>query len=201
MEMTVCVATYGGLGWRVLAERAVASAQDQARVIAYHGQTLAQARNVCLAKASTPYVIFLDADDELEPGYVKEMQQGTADIRAPLVRAIFGRRSIRPRAWKVMFHSHKCSGDCLPDGNWLPIGCAARTKLLRSVGGFDEYPLYEDWAIWLKCWKAGASFEQLKGPIYRAYRNDDSRNRSGEAYLNRKQWHNKIVADIIGAPA
>jgi hypothetical protein len=49
-----------------------------------------------------------------------------------------------------------------PDGNWLVIGCVARTDLLREVGGFRDFPVYEDWDLWLRCWLAGATFERSR---------------------------------------
>jgi cellulose synthase/poly-beta-1,6-N-acetylglucosamine synthase-like glycosyltransferase len=54
----------------------------------------------------------------------------------------------------------------------------ARTELLRKVGGWRDWPLYEDWDLWLRCHLAGATFEAIPRAIYRAHARVDSRNRA-----------------------
>src|SRR5687767_11356621 len=132
MDVTVCVATYGDPEWVNLAEtRAVPSAEAQATTIHLHGFTLHDARNACLKLVKTPWVIFLDADDELEPGYVDAMAAGTADLRAPAVSYQRRHHRARPAGMpKVAGHRHDCTADCLIDGNWLVIGTCARAELL-----------------------------------------------------------------------
>lgn len=84
MDVTIVVSTFGGAEWQELAEsRAIPSAIEQAPVIHAHGDTLAKARNQGLQAVESEWVIFLDADDELTPGYVDSMRQGLADLRAP----------------------------------------------------------------------------------------------------------------------
>jgi glycosyltransferase involved in cell wall biosynthesis len=150
--LTVCVATFGDREWKMLAERrAIPSARPQAPTISVHGATLADARNACLARVTTELVVFLDADDELEPGYADAMLAGTADLRAPQVRYVRARRFRASGFPKVAGHHHDCTADCLVEGNWLVIGTCVRADLLRSVGGFWDEPLYEDWSAWLRC--------------------------------------------------
>lgn len=207
-DFTVCVATFGDESWAELAQRAAQSAESQAHVITYHGgESVAQARNACLDKVQTEFVIFLDADDVLEQGYVITMQQGSADIRAPFVRIIRqGRGMYRAPGlpWVVYcmntrrHYGQDCVGDCLQYGNWIVVGAGARTELLRSVGGWGEEPIYEDWALWLRCWHAGASFESVPEAVYRQHISLDSRNHEGEAFDQRHEWHDRIVNSVLG---
>ena len=122
--------------------------------------------------------MFLDADDELEPGYITALQAGACDLRAPAVRYVAPDRFQAARMPRVAGHDHDCTADCLPEGNWLVIGTMARTQLLRDVGGFEPWPIYEDWALWLRCWKAGATVEAIPAAVYRAHHRPDSRNRA-----------------------
>lgn len=178
LDVTVTVATFGDQRWLDLAlERAIPSAKDQARVVHSHRQNLADARNTALAQVETEWVIHLDADDELEPGYVEAMASGTADVRGPLVRYMLDgheRNLWQPRVWG---HRHDCEASCLGDGNWLVVGSAVRTAMVRNVGGWRDFPWSEDWDLWLRCWKAGATFELVRDAIYRAHVRPDSRNR------------------------
>jgi glycosyltransferase involved in cell wall biosynthesis len=176
VDVTVCIATFGGDEWKTLAQRARASAEPQAPVLHVHADTLHEARNRALAAVETEFVVYLDADDELEPGYIAAMATGTADVRGPVARYIHGQRG---RLWqpRVSGHQHDCTSDCLSDGNWLLIGSAVRTELLRAAGGWRDFPWSEDWDTWLRCWKAGATFELIPTAIYRAHVRTDSRNR------------------------
>lgn len=177
MDVTIVVATFGDESWAELArERAIPSAEAQAPCVHVHGGSLAASRNAGLAIVSTEFVVFLDADDELEVGYVEAMSRGSADVRGPIARYV---EDARERLWqpRVWGHEHDCEAECLRDGNWLLIGSAVRTELLRRAGGWRDFPWSEDWDTWIRCWKAGATFELVPDAIYRAHVRRDSRNR------------------------
>lgn len=200
---TVVVATFGGADWRHLAHtRAIPSAQALGVTVVHaHAGTLAQARNAGLAKVETPWVVALDADDELEPGYLDAMATGTADVRAPSVRYVRGGVAQWPAMPRVPGHVHECGAECLPHGNWLVVGACVRTQLLRDAGGWEEFACYEDWALWLRCLKAGASFEQVPAAVYRAHVRPNSRNRS-LSMAARNRVHRQIIDAVYpeGAP-
>jgi glycosyltransferase involved in cell wall biosynthesis len=199
VDLTICVATYGDPSWRALArERAIPSAESTgAHVVASHGgATIAEARNLALAEVTTEYVCFLDADDELEPGYVTAMAAATGDVRVPRVRYV-GQVQKLPHFPRVAGHRHHhCEAACLTDGNWIVIGAAIRTDLLRSIGGHWDYPWSEDWSIWLRAHLTGATFARVRGAIYRAHARLDSRNRGAEQSL-RIDTHHRILADCL----
>lgn len=196
--MTIAVGTFGGPEWVRLAEtRALPSARAfGVPVVHVHAGSLHEARNGALAKVDTEWVVNLDADDELEPGYLQAMAGGTADVRAPAVRYIrgYGDRSAQPAMPKVAGHSHDCEAACLPYGNWLVIGAAARADLVRAVGGWRDFAWSEDWSVWLRCYLAGATFEPVPTAVYRAHVRRGSRNRSVRAET-RLEVHRAIARD------
>lgn len=179
-SFTVGIATYGDRSWQQLAEsHAYPSAAHQAPVIRHHGETLHDARNEILRLCQTEYLIYCDADDCLEPSYVSAMGTGTADMRYPSVRYVTETQRLRPpTTLKVWGHRHDCTGDCLPDGNFMVIGTAVRTQLLRDAGGWRDFPWSEDWDCWLRCWLTGGTIEHIPAAIYRATVRPDSRNRA-----------------------
>ena len=198
MDGSVIVATFGVPEWQELADRAAASAEDQAdEVLRVHGDTLARARNEGLRMARGEYVVHLDADDTLERGYVEALLAGTCDLRAPSVRYVTeGGDGRLPRVPKVAGHAHDCTGDCLPEGNWLVVGALARRDLLLEVGGWEEWPIYEDWAIFARCWAAGATVEAIPAAVYRATWRPESRNRSPDRRF-KDRVHREIAAAVF----
>jgi glycosyltransferase involved in cell wall biosynthesis len=198
--ITVVVGTFGDDIWREYAKRAIVSAQYQAPIIYVHGESLADARNKCLDKVETEYVVHLDADDILLPGYVSAMQTGSADVRVPMVKNMHSRRK-QPYSFTVHGHHHSCQPECLLEGNYIVVGAAVRTELVREVGGWWDEPLYEDWSLFLRCHQAGATFEYITDAIYGFHKRQDSRNRSGPAYEQRHYWHQRILSSIVGVPS
>lgn len=204
MGVTVVVATYGDPSWQELAfERAVPSAQDQGvQVIQAHGVDLMDARNTGLKNVQTSWVIFLDADDELEPGYIDAMLAATGDIRVPQVRYVHPKRERRPYFPRVAGHyHHDCTAECLAFGNWIVIGAMVRTRLLRDVGGFRDFDWSEDWDLWVRCWQAGATFERVPDAVYRAHVRPDSRNRGPERAIKHAQHQAIARANGLPVPA
>lgn len=202
MDVTVCVATFGGPEWEHLARsRALPSARALGvPAVHVHAGTLHEARNLAVAEVDTEWVIHLDADDELEPGYVTAMAAGSADVRAPAVRYIrgYGDRSAAAAMPRVAGHDHDCTGGCLPYGNWLVVGAAVRTELVRAVGGWQDWDWSEDWDLWLRIFLAGGSFEAVPAAVYRAHVRRGSRNR-GRSHAARLATH-RAIAEANGVP-
>lgn len=206
MDVTVVVATFGDLAWAELARtRALPSARALGVPVWHeHGETLHDARNQALDAVDSEFVCFLDADDQLERGYFDAMAEGTADVRAPEVRYMIGSTPQPQRVMRVAGHIHsgRCTGECLPYGNWIVIGAVARTTLIREVGGFRDFPVYEDWDLWVRCWQHGATFEQIEGAVYRAHVRRDSRNRGRLSHEAKHAIHQDIArANRLPVPA
>lgn len=194
MDVTVVVGTYGPSEWIDLAEsRAIPSAEALGvPVIHHHADTLHDARNGGLEQVRTEWVCHLDADDELTAGYFDAISRVEGDVRAPSVEYV---QNGRRRLWmpQVAGHKHACVADCLIAGNWLVVGAAARTQLLRDVGGWRDFDWSEDWDLWLRCHLHGASISAAPDAVYRAHVRPDSRNR-GASKQTRQQAHRAIAA-------
>lgn len=183
MEVTVIVGTHGEQAWVDLAERrAIPSVPDGVPVIHSHTDRLVTARNTGAAQADTEWLCFLDADDELDPGYLDAMDDGSEDLRGPSVVYVRNGRPQPPKLWPA------CD---LVDGNYLVIGTLVRKDLFIEVGGFRDWPLYEDWCLWQRCVLAGATVEQIPAAVYRAHVRTKSRNRA-PARSEKLRWHHEI---------
>lgn len=194
---TIVVGTFGDNEWTRLAlNRAVPSARAQSvRVVHVHAETLHEARNLGLEQVCTPLVVFLDADDELYPGYCTTLAAGTADVRVPAVQYVTpGGRPTAPYVPRVAGHHHACTAGCFEAGNFAVIGSMANVHLLRDVGGFRGEAAYEDWSAWLRMYRAGASVETIPEAVYVAHVRNDSRNR-----VLSMETKNRVHHEILGA--
>lgn len=192
--MTVAVATFGAGGWSRMAQHALESVPYGVPSVHVHERdgTLATSRNAALAQVETEWVVHLDADDRLGDGYIDAMATGSADLRGPALMRTRGHAEMDavPFLPRVAGHSHQCVAECLRYGNWLVIGTCARTALLREVGGWEEWGWSEDWALWARAWRAGATVEAVPEAVYRAKWRSGSRNKMGRGTSVR--WHRAI---------
>ena len=180
MNITVLIGTYGDHAWRDLAmSRAVPSAlrasTHRVSILPVHEPdgTLASARNHAASQARSRWLCFLDADDELGPGYLDAMTRAI-DVNSrrdalyvPMVQYVRGRRAYAPRFPAEV---------PIEDGNWLVIGTVIPASAFKRVGGFEEWPLYEDWALFARIQKLGIVPVRVPSATYIAHRRNGSRN-------------------------
>ncbi len=202
LEVTVVV-PYTGEPWKTWArERAIPSAQALGvPVVVGEGETVAQARNNGLDQVDSKWVVHLDADDQLAAGFVEHMATGSADVRAPSVQYVnpaTGRpisAPVVPEVWGHKRLHEQCFGDCLREGNWIVVGALVRTDLVRRLR-WQEEPIFEDWSLWLRCWKAGATFEAIPAAVYRAWSRRGGRN-SSLPIQERNRVHHEIARTVL----
>lgn len=178
IDVTVIVATFGDARWPALAlERAIPSARDQAPVIQFHGDvldtygaSLAECRNRAAAETSSEWLCFLDADDELRPGFFEAMARAEGDLRGPATEYVRNER-VRPAMfWPQSDIRHS---------NFLLVSTLIRREMFVDVGGFRDVPMYEDWDLFQRCSNAGAAITLVPAAIVRVYINLGSVHRNG----------------------
>ena len=176
----VVIASYGPIEeWEPRVARAVNSAASQtvepAHIWQLHdpvGNDLSSVRNQAAAKSDADWLIFLDADDELGPDYIRAMLAASGDIRQPSTLGVHpdGHEDDYP----VIIPPHP--GGFLV-GNHLVIGSMVRRSLFCSVGGFREgMRSLEDWDLWIRCRLAGGTIGLASNAIYRVHVRPASRN-------------------------
>ena len=141
------------------------------------------ARNAAAAEAAGDWLLFLDADDELLPGYLDHMQ-AAIDVN-PSTLLLF-----QPAVqWVKRGRPHKpyiIAPKDLRSDNYLVIGTVIHNRLFFAAGGFEDYPHgFEDWSLWAKAWKVGATVVPVPGAVYRAHVDPTSKHKQG--WRNRKQ--------------
>jgi hypothetical protein len=204
--IAVIVPAYGDKHVKLAKQRAIPSVTGQKvltpiPVLAESG-TVAQLRNAGVAWVSenmpeTRWVSFLDADDELDPGYGKAMvtaidaygydpdatgSDWVPPVLVPATAYSRGKPRQRPMFWPEQD---------LRNGNWIPIGCTMPVELFVMVGGFKEWPMYEDWCLWQRCSRVGAHFVKVPAAHYFAHASPGSRNR-GPSRAEKEAAHDAI---------
>lgn len=214
----IVVATFGSNDWYQLGKlRAVPSADAQQfrtpegwfipRVTHVHlpEGTLAQARNQGARSISNycDYLIFLDGDDELAPGYVKAMVEAATftpgNLYVPAVQYVTRGGAARPPKFWPEQHHH--------DGNWLIIGTMVPCDAFYEVAeyddvlevqtrgpGFEEYGMYEDWELFARMQDLGYGPQKVPAAVYVAHRTPRSRNEGHPK--ERLYWHQRIGHDV-----
>lgn len=182
-DFTIVIATHGKDEWAELAKRrALPSAMAQGCEVLIghdpHG-TRASVRNALSEKASGEWIITLDADDQLEPGYVTAMREIALRgcLLTPQVSYVRRGRKEPARFWPEIE---------LEQGNWMVVGTAVERSLLLKVGGWRTFigsgvlNEWDDWDLWIRCWQAGAEIVKVPEAVYVAHVSDSphySRNR------------------------
>lgn len=136
------------------------------RLVRQSNRGLPAARNAGIAAGSGEFIVPLDADDELEPGYLEVM---VAALEAHPDAAY-------AHCWARLF------GDV--DAIWVPrpfnrywqrlsngiVGCVLlRRSAWEAVGGYDETMRrgHEDWELWLRLDAAGWDQVRVNQPLFR----------------------------------
>ena len=71
----------------------------------------------------------------------------------------------------------------------------ANTEIFKKVGGFKDYPILEDWDLWIRMIQSGASVEEVPEAIYMVNVRDDSRNKNIDLH---SQYYNIIRKTNFG---
>lgn len=136
------------------------------RVVRRPHQGVARARDAGVHATRAPYVLWLDADDRLDPRFLEATAgwldaHPQADFVATAVRA-FGEEQFTwqpPEPDDLVAH--------LAEGSY-PITALFRRRLWQAVGGCDPaLPSFEDWDFWLRVLKAGGRGGVLPEPLFR----------------------------------
>ena len=134
---------------------------DAIEVVRQPNRGVCAARNAGLARASTPYVLVLDADDRLGPGAL-------AALRAPLEaepRLGFAYGLMRFFGdWEGMLRFPPYDPYRLLYRHTIGLSALTRRQVVQDTGGFDpDFEQFEDWELWVNALAHGWRGRRVDG--------------------------------------
>lgn len=220
MKVAVVIATFGDQKWQDLAlRRAWPSAKSQdpnhLKHLHEHLGPISRVRNEAAARVpeENKWLCFVDGDDELAPGYLDAMRAtaepathalsewlaGGDEELAPVLDA--RPRLLVPSVQYVHPDGHEEQPRIPNEGQWpevntCVIGTLIPRALFEQVGGFREgYEPYEDYELFLRCWRAGARLVEVRSAVYRAFVYPQSAHRNSAGIKHRRDLHKRILAE------
>lgn len=140
-------------------------------------------RNRALEKVTTPWVAFLDDDDELEPSHLETLVEGAKTSGADVVFSWFkilkqdGTLALRDDALWTQINGQRRSGFGIVGNDAIRAGlrvncfvhlcCLVRTSVAQAARfprpGTSEWaePHSEDWGFWFRVMKTDATFHHV----------------------------------------
>jgi glycosyltransferase involved in cell wall biosynthesis len=123
---------------------------DQA--VHIHASSLASARNEVIDLLETEWIVLLDADDDLMPGYAEAVRRGAESGHLLQVKTI-GRVDGLLETEAVYIPRSN-----MWDRNYLIIGTVFEKKFAPQFTGL---PILEDWEFWMRMISAGHDVKQI----------------------------------------
>lgn len=171
-----------------------ALAGPRVRVVRQQNAGLPAARNAGAALARGEFLVFLDADDWIEPAFVailaRELRDAAhADEHADLSHAYCQER-LTDRGAGVVWRVPDWDLPLLLLTNLHPVTTLLRRDRFEAVGGFDRRmdKGYEDWDLWLRLAAIGCRGVRVRQPLFNWRRHaprtmiDDAADRHDQLY-------------------
>lgn len=180
MSIGIAVCSYGDWSWKARAKKACDSALLTSADQVYwrhedDGENICEVRNSSVEKLETEWVIFLDADDNLDVNYVDAMREALEStdeddvIFRPSLQGFYDNGDITDVTMLARTDMYR--------QNCAVIGSMHRKDRFIEVGGFDpSLPILEDWDLWLKLMTTGSCIIDVHGAVYRNHIRTDGRN-------------------------
>lgn len=123
----------------------------------------AATKNEGLAAVRTPWVAFLDDDDQMLPTHLYTLRAAARDTAADVVYSV----PLIPENPGFVFsepqYFQPFDADVLRQRSYIQTTSLVRTELMREAGGFQCPPGsdYDDWGAWLAMLDRGAKFHHV----------------------------------------
>lgn len=119
---------------------------------------LAAARNLGISASHGRWLHFVDDDDRVESAFYRAVAAAMCDQSSSLV---YGNWTYFTQQRRTLHTSPDAQtvSRTLPCGNWFPVNAVVvHADLVKRLGGFNSaFKAMEDWEVWLRCVRSGAT--------------------------------------------
>jgi glycosyltransferase involved in cell wall biosynthesis len=144
--------------------------EDRVQVIHQENRGLPAARNVGARSATSEFLIFLDADDWIEPTFVTKLGAAIREARqgggTEVSHAYCQERLVEKGQgiWRVP----EWDPLLMLITNLHPVTALVRRECFEAAGGFEESMRggYEDWDLWIKFVERGWRGVRVREPLF-----------------------------------
>lgn len=177
------------------------------RLIEQENAGVCAARNRGVREAAGDYLVFLDADDILEPNYLSRCWDA---LRTAPRNVAYAYTQMRYFGSKTGIHkSAPFSRKRILQGNLVNVSALMKRHVFDEVGGFNEECKLglEDADLWVRFLAHGHHGVLVPEPLLRYRRHGRSRNTLSRAELDALNWERRMSyprlywADLLFAPA
>jgi len=161
---------------------ALAALPDEVEVVRQPNRGVCAARNAGLARATTPYVLVLDADDRLTRPAMSAMRAALdAD---PALGFSYGFMSFFGD-WHGVMRFPPYDPYALLHRHTIGLSALMRRQVMEDTGGFDPaFEHYEDWELWINALAHGWRGRQVDA-VTLEYR----RHAGAKQSVDRRRYH------------
>ncbi|HJU83895.1 MAG TPA: glycosyltransferase [Holophagaceae bacterium] len=163
------------------------------RLITQANQGVSAARNVGARAAGGAFLVFLDADDALEPEYVECCLRTLQAAPLEVAYAYTGMRYFGSETG--LFESRPFDPKALGEGNYIHAAALLRREAFEAVGGFD--PAWreglEDYELWVRMLDRGYRGVLVPEPLLRYRRHGPSRNLMSGSTQKVLRWRMRLA--------
>lgn len=184
---TIILTTWGSDEWLKRGVEAAARIQGANHLHVSEPRSAGDARNRAVDYFDPPeWLLFLDADDNLAPGYLQAMQAACEHKRQLLTPAL-----------KLGDNEAACltDRDIIHGLNPCPIGTLIHRNMFEEAGRFWDEPAWEDFAMFQRAVLVGAEIRFVPEAVYIASHNPKGRNstvRNPKRLLERIRIDNRL---------
>lgn len=163
------------------------------RVLAEAHLGVGAARNRGAVAARGAFLMFLDADDRLEPTYVEACLAALQGSPFPVVYAYTAMQSFGLE--DRLFSSQPFDPAALLRGNYIHASVLIRSEIFWAAGGFDPtWTLgYEDYELWVRLLAEGFHGVLVPEPLLHYRRHGVSRNSLNAKDIRKLRWRLRLT--------
>lgn len=169
----------------------IAQAENVAvHVISTREHNICACRNRGAALTTQPYLVFVDADDTLPPGYISQLLPAMARVRCGIAFPRFTSYGTNEHLAPMETNNAIFKGGGIYRENYIVSAALVKRQAFNAVGGWDGLPIFQDWDLWLRILDQGWLASLVPEVIFPVRTHGTSKSAN---FGSRQYWYQDIL--------